>query len=1270
VLARYSNEPDVVFGATVAGRPAEISGVATMMGLFINTLPVRAKVVGAQSVGSYLKQLQIRQAGAREYEYSPLIKVQEWSEVRGKPLFESLVVFENYPVDQVLRRQLATDLSVDQVQATDFSTYPLTLIGAPGKELALSLLYSRHLFDPDVAKRLLRHFSVALMEMIYEAERPLHQIFLLSDVERCQVLSEWNGRETDYPHGKCINVLFEEQVVRTRDAIAAEYRDQQLSYEGLNLLANKLAHYLRKRGVGPDIRVGICVERSLETIVAMLAVLKAGGAYVPLDADFPAERLAFMLSDSGVRVLITRMESQLKPLNTEPSTVYLDKIAEDLDAEPSANPEGEAEPTDLAYVMYTSGSTGTPKGVAIPHRGIARLLFGVEYVRLAGGETILQLAPLGFDASTFEIWGALLHGGRLVLYPERTPTLEGLEETLRKTRVTCLWLTGSLFNFIIDARPDLLRDVRQILTGGEALSVPHIDRALEALATTHLINGYGPTEGTTFTCCYRIPRARPSNRETISIGGPISNTVVYVLDASGGLAPVGVAGELYIGGDGLAREYLNRPDLTAEKFLPNPFARSGGERLYATGDWVRWSVEGTLEFLGRRDNQVKIRGFRIELSEIEAAMRLCPGVREAAVFVHDQEEKGKQLVGFVVPDPERPELKAVQERLREVLPDYMAPSALFRLDSLPLTPNGKLDRQALATIAMQQRAASDDDYVAPRNPIEEELCRIWAKLLKVEGVSIHDNFFELGGDSILSIQVITRAREAGLQLTPRQIFEHSTIAELSQVVITLSVAAEDEDSGEAIPLTPIQAAFFEWGLKKPNHYNQAVLLKLKAGVDSELIEKVLIELLRRHEALRMRYERNGDGWSQWCDVEVSPDLYERLDLSGLGAAEREAALEEHASRAQESLDVETGRLVRAVEYQLGAESGRRLLLVIHHLAVDGVSWRILLQDLERGYQQLRNGEELYLGKKTATYRRWAEGLRQYSRLEELKQELEYWCAEGRRGVKRMPRDEEASEGEAEEKESVILGLGEEETRELLQGVPKVYHTQINDVLLAALGRVCGEWSGSRQVLVDLEGHGREEVLEGVELSETVGWFTTIYPALLETGVEWEVGRALRETKEQLRRTPNRGLGYGVLRYLCEEEECRRRLMEMPEAELSFNYLGQFDQVFEGSILLEPAKEKHGRSVARENESKYGVEVGGMVVGGRLQMVWSYNGRRYRRETIERIAGRYLETLREVIEHCRSEEAGGYTPSDFPLANLTQEELSQLASFLQTESDSL
>ncbi len=1076
---------------------------------------------------------------------------------------------------------------------------------------------------------------------------------LMSRQEWEEVIVEWNQTAADYPRESCVHELFEQQVEQTPDAVAVVYEAEQLTYDQLNRRANQLGNYLREMGVGPEAKVGLCVERGLEMIVGLMGVMKAGAAYLPLDANYPQERLAYMIADAHCLVTIATTSTADKLNRIEANLLDLradwGRIARGSDHKPDLAISSH----NAAYVIYTSGSTGRPKGVEVGHRQLVNYSTALlRQLQPGPGASFALISTIAADLGNTMVFPSLLGGGRLhVISQERVGDAEGLAEYFSRERIDYLKIVPSHLRALNGSGGEVMPN-KVLVIGGEAARVEWVKQWSSQKPDCRIMNHYGPTEATVGAVTHMVVEGErwESGDGKVVLGRPISNAQIYILDQRQEPVPVGLAGELYIGGEGVARGYVNRAGETAERFVVNPFGAEAGARMYRTGDRARYEDDGRIEFLGRVDDQVKIRGYRIELAEIEAALTQHERVEQAVVLAREDEPGERRLVAYLVAS-EQIGSQDLRAYLSEKLPDYMVPSAFVQLEQMPLTANGKVDRRALPRPELD---SSRGEYVGARTREEEILCQIWIEVLGVEQVGVEDNFFELGGDSILSIQVIARARQAGLQLTPRQFFERQTVAGLAELAGGGSAVEgeQGELSGE-VPLTPIQREFFQKGLARPEHSNQAVLLEVNGEVDSLLMEEAVLWLVRHHDALRLMYEQMDGEWVQSYSLGEGEGVYRRVDLSGIGDEQRVKAMEDDAAKQQASLSLSTGEMMRAVEYDLG-ESGRRLLVVVHHLAIDGVSWRILLEDLQRGYEQLALGEEIDLGAKTTSYRQWAERLEQYSQSEELKQEVEYW--------ERQQRRYEEQQGEQKQEESggrtfatarsESRWLSQEATRELLAEVPAVYHTQIQDVLLAVLWEANRRWRGEKSLVVELEGHGREGLFEDVDVSRTVGWFTTTYPVRLEAGSE-EIGQALKQIKEQLRAVPNRGIGYRVLRHLSRDEEVERRLGGGVEAEVRFNYLGQFDQVLKAEGVLRPARESSGPSQAAENLMTRALDVSGMVAGGRLRMDWVYSEQEQSRESIAELADHYMGVLRELMEHCLEEGAGGYTPSDFPLAKLDE-----------------
>ena len=798
LLHRYTGQTDFCVGSPIANR----SRVDTqaLIGFFVNTLVLRADLSGDPSFREVLARVRESALEAYAHQDLPFQKLAETLEpqrsLSHSPLFQVMFVLQNAPSGSLpLGGVSARPSEVD----TDTAKFDLTVsLEESGGCITGLVEYSTDLFEAETIRRMVGHYETLLASAIQDPDQRISALQMLTQPERQQLLVEWNNTRREYPR-RCVHELFEEQAERTPDAVAVTFGDRSLAYHDLNRRANRLAYQLRQWGVERETRVAICAERSPELVVGLLGILKAGGAYVPLDAVYPRERLAFMLDDIEAPVLLTQRSLEDQLPSTQARVFLLDEFLESPSDEDFPNPSSGLTPEGLAYIMYTSGSTGKPKGVEVVHRGIVRLLFGTDFARMGEDESILQLAPTSFDASTFEIWGALLHGGRCVLFPQRVPTAKELESELKKRGVNTLWLTASLFNSVIDEAPLALSGIQQLLVGGEALSAPHIRRALELLPATQLVNGYGPTESTTFTCCYRIPPTLDTHGASIPIGRPIANTRVYILDGHLQPVPIGVAGELHVGGDGLARGYLNRSELTGEKFIPDPFREEPGARLYKTGDLARYRPDGNIEFLGRLDHQVKIRGYRVELGEIEAVLGQHPAVKTTAVVVREDAPGDRRLVAYVVPKQgQAPTTEGLRNFLGQSLPDFMLPSRIELLEALPLTPSGKANRGALPAPG-ESRPEVAQAFVAPQTEMEERLARIWCDVLRLEEVGIHDNFFDLGGHSLLATKLMARVERAfGETLPLAALFQAPTIQHLAALL-------SEQRKLEAIPgIVPIQ----------------------------------------------------------------------------------------------------------------------------------------------------------------------------------------------------------------------------------------------------------------------------------------------------------------------------------------------------------------------------------------------------------------------------------------------------------------------------------
>jgi amino acid adenylation domain-containing protein len=1006
LLHRYSGERDVVFGATVSGRAAPIEGIEGIVGMCINMMPVRVRVPAGATVLPWLRTLQEGQAELRDYEHSPLVEVQGWSEVpRGQALFESILTFENYPLDESIR-QGAKGLSVEDFHALVGSSYPITVVCLPGRELTFRVAYDGARFDAPTIARMLGHLRTLLEGMAAHPEALVAELPIVAEEERRVLLGDWNATAASFPPGATLHRLFEAQAKRTPEAPAVASNGRTLAYAELNRRANQVGRHLRRLGVGAEAVVGICVSPSVEMIVALLGVLKAGGAYVPLDPGLPAERLAGMMEDAGARVLLAEQALAAGLPLGQGRLVSIDADWNAIAEETGDDLPGGAGSGNLAYVLFTSGSTGRPKGVAIEHRALVNYVRGVsERLSLPEGASYALVSTFSADLGNTMVFPSLCLGGSLhVLGPAIASDADAAAAYLHEHRIDCLKIVPSHLSALLSAaHPEQVIPARRLVLGGEASSWELMETVHSLDAECRVFNHYGPTETTVGVLTYPVKRGQRDERSaTVPLGRPLPNSRIYLLDEAMQPVPLGVPGELYIGGDGLARGYLNRPDLTSERFVPSPFDEKGGARLYRTGDLARYLPDGSLSFLGRIDHQVKIRGFRIELGEIEAALAEHPAVRASVVLVQADEAGKKRLVAYVVPaSAPGPTPAELRETLERKLPDYMIPSAFVSLEALPLTANGKVDRAAL--LATSQEEAPKARFVAPRNPVEEVLAGIWASVFEVDRVGVLDDFTELGGHSLLAIQVIARTRDAfQVEVPLRALFDAPTVAGLSERV------EEELHAGAGIaipPLVPVPREgelFLSFGQERlwflsqlePDSpfYNVPAAVRLAGRLDVEALEKALIRVVERHEVLRTTFTTVGGKPRPVIHAEAGVRL-PLVDATAVSAAGREAWVRARAAEeARRPFDLSRGPLVRAQLLRLAGEE-HVLLLSMHHIVSDAWTRGVLVREMGALYEAFSRSplsSSSPLPDLPVQYLDYAHWQRSLLRGEVLERQIAYW----------------------------------------------------------------------------------------------------------------------------------------------------------------------------------------------------------------------------------------------------------------------------------------
>ena len=1213
-----------------------------------------------------------------------------------------------------------------EAEVSRFTNYPQhqvqLVVQLEGSGFTLNLNYYPADFD---SYRFLDRMGAVIRQLL-AGETDLKALQYVLPDERGH-LTKWNETATEYPKHRAVHTLFEEQVAQAPNNDAVVCGDKSVSYQELNQQANRLAHFLLAQGVQPGTFVGLCLERSFDLVVGALAVLKVNAAYVPLDPGYPAERLAYMLEDCEISIVLTQLGLEENLHFTEQQTVCClddETFLSELNGFSSSNVidngsrenEGATNTSSgeqLAYVIYTSGSTGRPKGVCVSHKGISRLVRNTNYIEITPNDNMAHISNVSFDAATFELWGALLNGATIVVV-EREVLLsdDDLVRYFTEKKVSVMFITTALFNYYANNRIEIFKPFRVIMFGGDACDPKLVMKVYDSVGPEYMINGYGPTENTVFSCCYEV-QGLEKERHTIPIGSPISNTTAYVLDKHRNPLPMGISGELYLGGDGVAQGYLNRPDLTEKVFIEDP----GLGLLYRTGDWVRMNREGQVEYLGRIDDQVKIRGFRIETGEIEKNLLDHDQVSEAVVIAREDHPGHKVLVAYYVPVEqsvgERTELEEglflesggietsdLRKFMKSRLPDYMVPSAFVILDELPLTPNGKVNKKVLPR---PENAGGDTEYLEPTTFQEKILAQIWSEVLGGKRIGVNDNFFELGGDSIITIQIISRAKRAGLHLQPQQMFEHQTIAELASIASsqTIEIIAEQGFVEGDVALLPIQQWFFNEHKEDREHFNHGVMLEVNEAFSESDLKQSLIAIVEKHDGLRLQFYQPQKEWTQrFRSFEQIQIKLHRLELERSDWEDKDRLIHAFANTLQTSFKFEEGELFAFGFIKTPSGEKNRLLLVVHHLIIDVVSWRIVLDDINLGLDQVANGQEINLGSKTTSVQQWVKALIEYANTDVVRDKVKHWSTFSTVDATPLPVDSvndldiENTYGQMEEH---IATLDNKTTQQLLSLANNAYRTEIEDLLLSALAKTISEWSqrecdadtagGTRtdKIYLQLESHGRENISPVVDVTSTLGWYTSVYPVLLDLdGINVSspdaLGQLIQSIKEQLRHVDgsrrassssgvgNSGLSFGLLRYLSDNSKIRQLLEDIPTPEIVFNYLGQLDNLFVQEQNVLPATESVGDMCGEHLKRQHLLDINCRIQDGQFSAHWSYNPNIHDAATIKRVADEYNRCLSQLIAFCLVESNRGLTPSDVPLLEVDQPTLDKEVKSILAQSD--
>ncbi|MEB4212035.1 non-ribosomal peptide synthetase [Mycobacterium sp. 94-17] len=1270
LLSKVASSTDVAVGFPIAGRrdPA----LDELVGFFVNTLVLRVDLADDPTIGEVLSQVRRRSLAAYEHQDVPFeVLVERLNPTRSlthHPLVQVMLAWQNFAGDPTGGLALgdlnATPLLVDTRTARMDLTFSLqeqwTEEGEPAGIVGTAE-FRTDVFDAATVESLIERLRRVLEAMTDDPSRPLSSMDLLDETEHTR-LDEWGNRAVlTQPAGASVSipVLFAQQVARAPEAVAITWEWRSWTYRDLDEAANRLAHVLADHGVGPGERVALLLPRSAEAVVAMLAILKAGAAYLPIDPAQPAARMHFMLADSAPMAAITTADLAERLAGVDLAVIDVnDPGTETYPSTPLRAPAAD----DIAYLIYTSGTTGLPKGVAVAHRNVTQLLETLNADLELGGQVWTQCHSLAFDYSVWEIFGALLGGGRLVVVPEevvRSP--DDLHTLLVSEQVSVLSQTPSAFYALQTAdalSPELRHQLKleTVVFGGEALEPARLGTWLHNHpGSPRLINMYGITETTVHASFREV--MRDDVETTVSpIGLPLAHLGFFVLDRWLRPVPAGVVGELYVAGSGLAYGYVGRAPLTASRFVACPFAgaRAHGARMYCTGDLVSWGTDGQLRYVGRADEQVKIRGYRIELGEVQAALAGCDDVGQAVVIAREDRPGDKRLVAYVTGTAGA---SAIRAQLTERLPAYMVPAAVVALEALPLTANGKIDKKALP--APEYR--DDDHYRAPANPAEETLAGIYAEVLGLERVGVDESFFDLGGDSILSIQVVARGRAAGLLYRPRDIFVEQTVARLAAVAKVADGADGPADEGIGpVVATPIMRWLHSTG-GTFEQFNQMVVVQAPEGVDESDVVVMLQALLDRHAMLRLRVDDDGaGGWSLTVPEAGSVDARDCVQAVDVLSDTTLIA-------ARSQLNPAAGVMLRAV----WVASTGQLGLVVHHLAVDGVSWRILLEDLTIAWSQCHSGQQVVLPATGTSFARWASLLDAHAHTPAVVDLAKTW-----QQVAAVPAALPAVRPEVDTFASAAhlsVELDVDMTRILLGEVPAAFHAGVQDIMLIGFALAWAQFlgTGAAPISIDVEGHGRdEELASDVDLTRTVGWFTAKYPVSLTVGgLSWAnvvagdpgLGAVIKDAKEQLRALPD-GLTYGLLRYLNPDVD-----LSGPDPAIGFNYLGRLappaaNASGDGWRLCHEGLSLTGAVAAIPLPLAHTVEVNAGTVdtdaGPHLRATWTWAPSALDRAQVGELGRLWFDALAGICAHVRH-GGGGLTPSDIAPARLRQHQIDEL-----------
>ncbi|WP_430408769.1 amino acid adenylation domain-containing protein [Kordia sp.] len=1258
---QYTNQTDICIGTTVSNRKSK--ELEPLIGFFVNTLALRTEFDKETTFKSLLKEVRKTVVEAYDHVAIPFEKVVDKIEVTRDSsrtsLFQHLFVFNNNPDPEI---QLIDDISLTEETLTmgdQIAKFDITFfVQEINDELSVSINYCIDLFTESRMIQMGNHFSQLLENIITNKDSVLADIEYLSVEEKETLLALHTNEATFETSNTTILDLFEAQVEANPNTIAHVFGATEYTYAALSDKATRLGQYLKENyEVGANDMVGVMMDTNEWSMICMLGILKSGAGYVFIDNELPEDRKGYIIQNAAIKALIIMSDDLFEVTSFEVPIFSIDIQDDELDEITISETPTKIDKADTAYVIYTSGTTGKPKGVMVSHENLVDYYVGLnEVLDINRFQNFGLMSSLSADLGNTVVYGSLLSGGTLHTFTKSSlMDAETLKSYVTEKAIDCIKIVPSHWKALSN-EDSLLLPKGMIVFGGEVLSLDILEKIKASGSEVEIVNHYGPTETTIGKLIHKV--SLDKNYSRVPIGKTFSATSVYVVNEAMTLCPQGVSGELLIGGLGVSKGYINNAELTAAQFIPNVFEEGNGF-LYKTGDKVQLNTEGEIIFIGRVDDQVKIRGYRVEPSEISLAISEHKYVQQSHVSVKLDQNGNNKLVGYIVSEGEFDE-ELLKGYLQSRLPDYMIPTVFMELAQMPLTSNGKVDRKALPE---PETFEASQEYEAPRNKVEEDLCEIWSSLLNVEKVGINDGFFELGGDSIIVIQFVSRAKRKGHQFKVQDLFDHQTIAELSELLETRATEKHVAEQGileGKLPLTPIQEWFFEEESGHKTHFNMNLLFKIDKKINETNIKMLAARILEQHDALRLQFENVDGVWEQAYGNDQG--ICDFHDISEVETTELAQKITEICENVQRSNDLIQGKLAHFTLINTPeSESHNRLFLSFHHLGVDGVSIRIILDEMELILDAFLQNVDVELGPKTNSYREWAVALQEFANSTKITEQKEYWETVKNAFVP-FATDHSDEVQKRASIQSVIVNIDETLTTKLTKSTNNAYNTEINDILLTVLAKTMTNWTQNEHVVIGLEGHGREAIEETLDISNTVGWFTNKYPLLLTVNTE-ETGDLIKSVKEQIRNVPDKGLGFGCLKYLNAKLGTKETLAGT-SWDVGFNYLGQMDNVINQSNWFLGATENTGNHISEHYPIREKIVVKGAIMNNKLGISWDYSDQQYYKETIQYIANQFIINITQVIEHCEGKEDGDFTPSDFDLQDKVS--ISELDTLFESE----